>query len=67
MIILFNESTPLELIKEIRPDVLVKGNDYAVEQVIGHDVVQEYGGQVLTIPLLPGYSTSGLIKKILRG
>jgi rfaE bifunctional protein nucleotidyltransferase chain/domain len=64
LIVFFNEDTPYELISYLSPDVLVKGNDYTIEQVVGHDVVQANGGKVVTIPLLQGYSTSGLIKKI---
>jgi D-glycero-beta-D-manno-heptose 1-phosphate adenylyltransferase len=66
MVIFFNEDTPYELIDSIRPDVLVKGNDYTIEQVVGHDIVQSYGGSVITIPLLEGYSTSAIIQKILK-
>ena len=61
---LFDEQTPLELIKSIIPDVLVKGKDYAVEDVVGYDVVVSHGGKVETIDLVPGYSTSSIIEKI---
>jgi len=64
MIIYFDEATPYELIKEVQPDILVKGNDYQVEQIAGYDVVQAKGGKVVTIPLLSGYSTTAIIKKI---
>lgn len=60
----FGEDTPLELITALRPDVLVKGGDYTIDQIVGADLVQSYGGQVVTIPLADGYSTSNLIKKI---
>ncbi len=64
-IILFNEDTPYELIKALQPDVLVKGDDYQVEKIVGYDLVTSRGGKVVTIPFLQGYSTTNLIKKIL--
>jgi D-glycero-beta-D-manno-heptose 1-phosphate adenylyltransferase len=64
-IVLFDEETPYELIKFLSPDVLVKGDDYQVEKIVGYDVVSAKGGKVITIPFLQGYSTTGLIKKIL--
>lgn len=64
-IVLFNEATPLELISFLNPNILVKGNDYTIEQIVGHDVVIKNGGSVITIPLLEGYSTSNIIAKIL--
>ena len=65
-IVLFEEDTPLELIRQIRPAVLVKGNDYNIEEIAGYDVLQSYGGQVITIPLTEGFSTTSLIEKIKR-
>ena len=64
-IILFNEETPYELIKFLQPDVLVKGDDYEVEKIVGYDVVTANGGKVITIPFLEGFSTTKLIEKIL--
>lgn len=64
LVVPFNEDTPLELIVLLRPDVLVKGNDYKPEQIAGHDVVTSYGGQVITVELLPGFSSTALINKI---
>ncbi len=64
---LFHEDTPLELIKLLKPDVLVKGGDYASEAVIGKDFVEGYGGRVCIIPLLEGISTSDLVNKIKKG
>ena len=64
-IVLFDEETPYELIKYLKPDVLVKGNDYKVEDIVGYDLVKANGGDVITIPFLEGYSTSKLIEKIL--
>jgi rfaE bifunctional protein nucleotidyltransferase chain/domain len=62
-ICLFGEETPLRLIRKIGPDILVKGGDWPVEKVVGRDIVTERGGQVLTIPLVRGVSTTGLIRK----
>ncbi|WP_128547587.1 D-glycero-beta-D-manno-heptose 1-phosphate adenylyltransferase [Larkinella soli] len=61
---LFGESTPLELIQAVRPDILVKGDDYAVKDIVGADFVIQNGGSVQTIPLVRGYSTTALIEKI---
>lgn len=63
-VVLFNEETPYELIKLVQPDVLVKGSDYKPENIVGYDVVIAKGGQVKTIDYLPGFSTSGIEKKI---
>lgn len=66
VIVLFDEETPYELIKLIKPDVLVKGDDYMVEKIVGYDVVKAQGGEVVTVPFLEGYSTTKLIQKILQ-
>jgi D-glycero-beta-D-manno-heptose 1-phosphate adenylyltransferase len=63
-VIVFGEDTPLELIKAILPDVLVKGGDYTLEQIVGAKEVMDAGGRVVINPLVPGYSTTGLIEKI---
>jgi len=65
-VVLFDEATPLELIREVAPDILVKGADYRPEDIVGYDIVKARGGEVLTIPFLPGYSTTALEKKILQ-
>jgi D-glycero-beta-D-manno-heptose 1-phosphate adenylyltransferase len=65
-VILFEEDTPLNLINEIRPDVLVKGGDYTLEQIVGAKEVIEAGGRVVINPIVPGFSTSGIIEKIHR-
>ncbi len=62
----FDEDTPLSLIEQIKPDVLVKGADYKKEQVVGWDVVESYGGKVALAPLVDGRSTSALIQRILE-
>lgn len=63
-VVLFNEETPYELIELVQPDVLVKGSDYKPENIVGYDIVIAKGGQVKTIDYLPGFSTSGIEKKI---
>ena len=60
-VVLFGEDTPYELIREVRPDVLVKGADYRREEIVGYDIVTSYGGRVDTIPFVEGYSTSFLV------
>lgn len=65
-VILFEEDTPLELIKSIMPDVLVKGGDYTLEQIVGAKEVMKAGGRVVINPIVPGFSTSGIIDKICR-
>jgi len=65
-IILFNEETPIELIKTITPEVLTKGGDYVAEEVVGYEHVITSGGEVRIIDFLPGYSTSAIIDKILN-
>ncbi|HBG71685.1 MAG: D-beta-D-heptose 1-phosphate adenosyltransferase [Bacteroidetes bacterium GWF2_43_63] len=63
---LFDEDTPLQLIESIIPDILVKGKDYTIDQIVGADVVLQHGGKVETIELVEGFSTSSLIEKIKR-
>ena len=65
-VVLFSEPTPLALIELVRPDVLVKGDDYAIDGIVGHELVLSWGGQVRTVPLVPGYSTSRIIANVLR-
>ena len=60
----FDEDTPVNLIRAIRPDVLVKGGDWAPEKIAGREIVQAYGGEVVSLPLLEGYSTTGLVEHI---
>jgi rfaE bifunctional protein nucleotidyltransferase chain/domain len=62
-IILFSEDTPTALIKGLRPDILVKGGDYSLDEIVGRDIVESYGGRIATIPLLEGYSTTDSILK----
>jgi D-glycero-beta-D-manno-heptose 1-phosphate adenylyltransferase len=63
-VVLFDEDTPYELIKALQPDILVKGADYKPETIVGYDIVKKRGGEVITIPLTEGFSTTGLIKKL---
>jgi rfaE bifunctional protein nucleotidyltransferase chain/domain len=63
---LFDEDTPLDLINAIRPDVLVKGGDYTLEQIVGAKEVLSWGGRVVINPILPGFSTTGIIEKITK-
>ncbi|MBO6027201.1 MAG: D-glycero-beta-D-manno-heptose 1-phosphate adenylyltransferase [Bacteroidales bacterium] len=65
-VVLFDEDTPYELIKAVRPDVLVKGADYKPEEIVGYDIVTSYGGRVETIDLVEGYSTTGMIASLRR-
>jgi D-beta-D-heptose 7-phosphate kinase/D-beta-D-heptose 1-phosphate adenosyltransferase len=62
-VVVFGEPTPLELIIAARPDVIVKGGDYAVETVVGSTQVLSWGGQVKIVPIVPGFSTTRLIEK----
>jgi rfaE bifunctional protein nucleotidyltransferase chain/domain len=64
MVIIFGESTPLELIQSLSPDVLVKGDDYTLETIVGAKEVIAAGGEVKTIALVPDYSTTKIIQKL---
>lgn len=63
-VIIFDDPTPLPLIEWIKPDILVKGADYTIDQIVGSELVLQYGGDVKTIEYLSGYSTSAIEKKI---
>ena len=63
-IVLFDEETPYKLIKQICPDILVKGGDYKPEEIVGYDIVKDYGGEVKILDFIEGYSTSGIIEKL---
>ncbi|RNI32268.1 D-glycero-beta-D-manno-heptose 1-phosphate adenylyltransferase [Rufibacter immobilis] len=64
-VVLFGEQTPYELIKAVQPDILVKGDDYTVDTIVGHDIVLANGGAVKTIPLVKGYSTTQVVERVL--
>ncbi|MCK4353452.1 D-glycero-beta-D-manno-heptose 1-phosphate adenylyltransferase [candidate division WOR-3 bacterium] len=66
-VILFNELTPQKLIETIKPDILVKGGDYKLDKIVGRKIVQREGGKVIIIPQLPGYSTTKIINKLIKG
>ena len=63
-IIFFDEDTPLELIRFIQPDILVKGSDYKPEEIVGYDIVKAKGGEIITIDLTPGFSTTSILQKL---
>ena len=66
-VVLFDEDTPAQLIAALQPDVLVKGADYAPDEIVGADVVTARGGRVVRFPLERGFSTTGLIAKVKNG
>ncbi len=63
-VVIFEEDTPKKLIEMVQPDILVKGKDYEVKDIIGADIVEKKGGQIITMDLVEGYSTSAIIDKI---
>ena len=66
LVVLFDEDTPIELITRVRPSVLVKGGDYSRDQVVGHEIVEAGGGEVLLVDILPGVSTTALVDRARR-
>jgi D-beta-D-heptose 7-phosphate kinase / D-beta-D-heptose 1-phosphate adenosyltransferase len=66
LIVIFEEDTPIELIRAIQPKVLVKGADYRLDEVVGADIVKRGGGEVLLADLMPGYSTTATIARLAR-
>jgi D-beta-D-heptose 7-phosphate kinase / D-beta-D-heptose 1-phosphate adenosyltransferase len=67
LVAIFEEDTPLKLIEEIKPSVLVKGGDYTREQVVGHDIVEAHGGEVVLVEVLAGFSTTSLVDRARGG
>jgi D-beta-D-heptose 7-phosphate kinase/D-beta-D-heptose 1-phosphate adenosyltransferase len=63
LVVIFDQDTPLELIRRVRPKVLVKGGDYRREQVVGRDVVEGLGGSVVLVDLVPGFSTTRIVER----
>lgn len=61
-VVIFDEETPYNLINLVKPDVLVKGDDYKPEDIVGYDILKTYGGKVITLDFLPGYSTTAIEK-----
>jgi D-glycero-beta-D-manno-heptose 1-phosphate adenylyltransferase len=66
-VVIFDEPTPREIIAALLPDVLVKGGDWASDQIIGREEVEAAGGEVVSMPLTPGYSTTAILQKIRAG
>ena len=65
-VVLFSEDTPYNLIKAVQPDILVKGDDYQPDTIVGADIVKARGGQIKTVSLVKGYSTTNIVAKIKR-
>lgn len=63
-VVIFDESTPREIISRLLPDVLAKGADWSANEIVGREEVEQAGGRVVSIPLQPGYSTTGILQKI---
>jgi len=66
MIIFFGEQTPYDLINFVQPDILVKGSDYNAEDIVGYDIVKGKGGEIKTLDFIEGFSSTGIINKIIR-
>lgn len=66
-VVVFDQDTPMELIQTIGPDVLVKGGDWTVEKIVGGEYVRKYGGEVHSLPLVEGLSTTSLVERIRHG
>jgi D-beta-D-heptose 7-phosphate kinase/D-beta-D-heptose 1-phosphate adenosyltransferase len=66
-VVVFDDDTPLELIRRLRPDVLVKGGDYSEQSIVGAPDVRAWGGDVVVIPLTEGHSTTSTIERLRRG
>jgi D-beta-D-heptose 7-phosphate kinase/D-beta-D-heptose 1-phosphate adenosyltransferase len=67
LVVIFEEDTPIKLITQIKPSALVKGGDYSRAQVVGHEIVEAYGGEVLLVEVLPGFSTTSLVNRARKG
>lgn len=61
---LFGEETPIKLIEAVRPDFLVKGGDWPVEKIVGHEFVKSYGGKTMSLPFVPGKSTTSILERV---
>ena len=64
LVVVFPEDTPLELVKTLKPDVIVKGGDYTEATMVGANEVKGWGGRVVVVPLTPGQSTTAIIRKL---
>ena len=67
LVAIFEEDTPINLITQVRPSVLVKGGDYTREQVVGYEIVEGAGGEVMLVDILPGHSTTSLVDRARGG
>jgi len=67
LVVTFDDDTPERLIREVHPDVLVKGGDWPKEAIVGREFVESYGGRVVSVPLRPGFSTTALVDRIRGG
>ena len=65
-VVIFNEPDPYNTIAALRPDILVKGGDWSIENIIGRDIVESYGGKVCTIPFIEGASSTNIIESIIK-
>ncbi|MCX7674305.1 MAG: D-glycero-beta-D-manno-heptose 1-phosphate adenylyltransferase [Bdellovibrionaceae bacterium] len=65
-VIIFEEDTPYELIKQVRPHILVKGGDWPVEKMVGYDLVTSWGGEARSLSFIPNHSTTSIVQKILK-
>jgi D-glycero-beta-D-manno-heptose 1-phosphate adenylyltransferase len=63
-VVIFDQDTPLEIIQQLKPDVLVKGGDYTIDQIVGAKEVQEFGGRVVINPIVEGFSTTAIAEKL---
>lgn len=66
MVVFFDEETPYDLIKFVQPDYLVKGSDYKAEDIVGYDIVKAKGGEIVTLDFIEGFSSTGIINKIIN-
>lgn len=64
LVVIFPEDTPLNLVKYLKPDVIVKGGDYSEDTIVGAAEVRSWGGRVVVVPLTPGHSTTSIIRKL---
>lgn len=64
LVVIFPEDTPLNLVKQLRPDVIVKGGDYSEETIVGASEVRSWGGTVVVVPITPGHSTTAIIGRL---
>jgi len=63
-VIIFSEETPIQLISKVLPDILVKGGDYLIGNIVGKDIVEKNGGKIITVPFIKGKSTTSILNKI---